>query len=157
MNEILRRVSQLRYMSLLISRWYVISLTCWWSLVWSRKSQEPAFNEKIVRWHNVFFSDSRGFYTYLFGLILGVFAEKSQVISHPIIVLASPISFLLNSFIYWFFSHSNVFMLLDLRMGSSTYTFKIIRSLFFWVIKIHESTLVGVKQILRKNLMSILF
>lgn len=101
--------------------------------------------------------DSKKSCIYFFWSISGISATKSWIISYLIIVLTSPKFFILNSFMSWSFIHSNISRLLDLRTRSSTYIPTIIYSLFHLMVRMHTSTLVGVKLIFRKNLKIVLF
>lgn len=80
-----------------------------------------------------------------------------QVISHPIIVLIFPKSFMLKSFLSGSLSHSNAFRFFDLRIKSAIYTPMIISSSFHLRIIIYVLALVEVKPIFWKILVIILF
>ena len=73
------------------------------------------------------------------------------------IFLASPRSFILNSLISSFFSHSKASRLLEPSARSSTYTPTIMSSPSYWIVRIHAFALVEVKPILLKNLVIVLF
>ena len=154
-NVILRRVPQLRYMSLPTSHWYVVKSTWWWSSALSRTRVEPTLTKRTIAWYNVIPSDSKRSRIYPFWSILRI--SFSQVISHLMIFLASPRFFILNSLKSSFFSHSKAFRLLKPSTRSSTYTPTIINSLFHYMVRICALALVGVKPIFLKNLVIILF
>ena len=73
------------------------------------------------------------------------------------IFLASPRSFILNSLMSSFFSYSKASRLLEPSARLSKYTPTIMSSAFHWMVRIHASTLVGMKRILLKNLVIVLF
>ena len=129
----------------------------WWSLAWSRKKVEPVLTKRIVRWHEVILLDSRKSCMYLLWSILRVPTARSWVISHPMIVLTSSRSFILNSLMSWSFKHSNALRLFDLRTRLSIYIFTIMSSFFHLMVRMYISVLVRVKPIFRKNLINVLF
>ena len=79
------------------------------------------------------------------------------VISHPIIILATPKSFILNSLISLFFSHFQASRLLEPRARPLTYILTMISFHFHWMVRLHTSELGEMKLILLKNLVIILF
>ena len=99
-----------------------------------------------------------GFYEVLYILFL-IDVEDifllSYLPSHDL--LSFPRSFILNSTISLFFSHSKASRLLEPSARSSTYTPTIMSSPSHWMVIIHVSALLGVKPILLKNLVIVLF
>lgn len=144
-------------MSLPIRSWYAIRSPWWWSPAWFKKKIKPAFIGRMVGWHEVISLDSKRSCMYLFWSIFRVLAKRSQIIFHLMIVVTSSRSFILNSFISWSFNHSNALTFFTSRMRLFMYTLTIMSSSFLWIIKMYASTLVGIKAILWKNLMSVLF
>lgn len=106
---------------------------------------------------NSFFQIPKGLIYMLFNLFFSVFAWISYVVSHLMMVLASPRSFISNSYASWLFNHFNLFYLCKSNARLSIYTYIIMNILFYWYTRMFEFILVDLKPIFWNNLINILF
>lgn len=114
-KTILRQILQIKYISFSIEYKYKLRWICWSLTVCYIKKAKSALIKIIIKWCKAISIDYKRSCIYFFWLILRVTITMFQVISHLIIVLALPNSFMLNFLISWFFNHCNVLRLFDLR------------------------------------------